>query len=126
VFDDAVAPEKWGNGTLFVGDKGMLLANYGRYLLLPKEKFVGFTPPPKSIPPSIGHHQEWIKACKEGTPTLCNFGYGSALTETVLLGNASHRAGNKRLQWDAEKLEVTNLPGANQYLRRDYRKGWEI
>jgi predicted dehydrogenase len=126
VFDDAGAPAKWGNGTLFVGDNGMLLANYGQYQLLPKDRFAGFKPPAPSIPSSIGHHKEWIKACKEGTPTLCNFGYGSMLTETVLLGNASHRAGNKKLEWNAQKLEVSNLPEANQYLRRDYRKGWEI
>jgi hypothetical protein len=119
------APKNWGNGSLFVGDKGMLLANYGKLLLLPKEKLTDFTPPAPSISPSIGHHAEWIKACKEGTPTLCNFAYGSALTETVLLGNVAHRVG-KKLEWDSAKLAVTNAPEAKQFLTREYRKGWEL
>lgn len=44
----AGAPDlsKWGGGTLFVGDKGMLLADYGRYVLLPEEQFRGSTPRP--------------------------------------------------------------------------------
>jgi predicted dehydrogenase len=126
IFDEVAAPKNWGNGTLFVGDKGMILANYGKLLLLPAEQFKSSTPPPKTIAPSIGHHAEWIKACKEGTPTLCNFAYASALTETVNLGNVAHRAGNKKLDWDAANLTVTNVPQANAYLRREYRKGWEL
>ncbi|HEY7120321.1 MAG TPA: Gfo/Idh/MocA family oxidoreductase [Tepidisphaeraceae bacterium] len=123
-WDELGAP-KWGNGTLFVGDKGLLIADYGRYQLLPKDKFGGFQPPPQSIPKSIGHHEEWIKACKEGTPTLCHFGYGGALTETALLGNVAHRAGNKKLDWDARRL-TTNDATANSFLTREYRKGWEL
>jgi predicted dehydrogenase len=126
LFDEVGAPRNWGNGTLFVGDKGMLLANYGRLMLLPKEQFKDFTAPAASIAPSIGHHAEWIRACKEGTPTLCNFAYASALTETVNLGNVAHRAGNKKLEWDSIKLAVTNAPDVQPLLTREYRKGWEI
>jgi predicted dehydrogenase len=125
VWEELGAP-KWGNGTLFVGDKGLLVADYSKYQLLPQERFAGFAPPPPSIPKSIGHHEEWIQACKEGTPTLCNFDYGGALTETVLLGNVAHRAGNKRLEWDAANLRVTNDAGANRLLATEYRTGWEI
>ncbi len=125
VFDEAGAPPNWGNGTLFVGDKGLLLANYGKYLLFPKEQFKDFKPPAPSIAQSIGHHAEWIKACKEGTPTLCNFEYGVALTETVLLGNVSHRLG-KKLEWDATKLAATNAPQAEAFIKTEYRKGWEL
>ena len=42
---------------------------------------------------SIGHHAEWIAACKTGSPTTCNFDYSGALTEAVLLGNVSYRSG---------------------------------
>jgi hypothetical protein len=48
------------------------------------------------------------------------------LAETVLLGNVSYRAGQKRLEWDAEKLTATNCPEAAQYLRREYREGWTL
>jgi predicted dehydrogenase len=122
LFDDAKAPK--GNGTLFVGDRGMLFSNYDRHALLPQEQFQDFKPPTPYTPKSIGHHAEWIKACKDGTSTLCNFDYGSRLTQTVLLGNVAHRSG-KKLQWDPEKL-TTGDAQADKFLRTEYRKGWEL
>ncbi len=77
-----------GGGNLFVGDKGMLWADYGNYRLLPESDFAGYKPPEPTIPRSIGHHAEWIAACKTGSPTTCNFDYSGALTEAVLLGVA--------------------------------------
>jgi predicted dehydrogenase len=116
---------RWGDGVLFIGDKGMLLANYDAYKLLPEDQFKGFQPPPQTIPASIGHYNEWITACKTGSPTTCNFDYSGALTETVLLGNVAFRAG-KKLEWDAEKLYATNCPEAERFIRREYRKGWTL
>jgi len=116
---------KWGDGTLFVGEKGMLLADYGKHVLLPEKDFAGFVPPPPSIPDSIGHHKEWIDACKNNGPTTCNFDYSGALTETVLLGTVSFRVGQK-LEWDAKHLKATNCPEANQFIQHHYRKGWRI
>ena len=77
----------WRNGVLFVGDKGMLLADYGRRKLLPEDQFAGFQPAAPFIPNSIGHHKEWIEACKAGGETTCNFDYSGALAEAVLLGS---------------------------------------
>ena len=74
----------WSNGVLFVGEKGMLVADYGRKKLLPEETFRDFKAPDPSIPPSIGHHAEWIAACKDARPTTCNFDYSGALTESIL------------------------------------------
>jgi predicted dehydrogenase len=120
-----VAPDKWGNGILFVGKKGQLLADYGRYLLLPEEKFRDFKPPQSNIPASLGHYQEWIHACKTGASSLCNFDYSGALIEHNLLGNVAYRVG-KKLEWDAEKLKATNCSEADAFIRRDYRKGWTL
>jgi predicted dehydrogenase len=114
---------KWGDGVLFVGDKGMLLADYDRYRLLPEEDFKGFSPPAPTIPSSIGHHAEWVDACKTGRPTTCNFQYSGALTETVLLGVVAYRVGRK-IEWNAAELKAVNCPEAEKYLRREYRKGW--
>ena len=102
-----------------------MFADYGRYRLYPLDKFKSFKPPKQTIAKSIGHHAEWIRACKTGTPTTCNFDYSGALTETVLLGNVSFRTG-KALEWDAEALEAPNCAEAAQYIRKDYRKGWEV
>jgi predicted dehydrogenase len=114
-----------GSGVMFVGDKGEMFANYGSYELYPKAEFANFQPPPQTIPNSIGHHAEWIKACKEGTPTTCNFDYSGALTEAVLLGNVAYRTG-KKIRWDAKNLRVTNCPEAAQYLSYKYRDGWTL
>ncbi len=113
----------WNSGVLFVGAKGMLLADYMRFLLLPEDRFAGFEPPPPSIPDSVGHHEEWIRACKTGAPTTCNFDYSGALTETVLLGNVAHRAGAK-LAWDDRVLRATNCPAAEEFVQHRYRKEW--
>jgi hypothetical protein len=73
------------------------------------------------------HHEEWIAACKAGDPTRpgCHFGYAGPLAETVLLGTAAYRAGQK-LTWDPENLKATNCSEADSFIRRENRKGWEI
>ena len=95
------------------------------YHLFPEENFAGYKPPAPTIPRSIGHHAEWIKACKTGSPTTCNFGYSGPLTEAVLLGNVAYRTGQK-LEWDAEKLQATNCPEAERFLRNEYRAGYSL
>lgn len=116
---------QWGLGVLFIGEKGMLAADYGRRQLLPKEGFEGFKAPEPSIPNSIGHWNEWVKACKTGSPTTCNFDYSGALTETVLLGIVAYRAGEK-LTWDAANLKATNSTKAAGFIHKEYRKGFEV
>ena len=116
---------KWGIGVIFVGDDGMLVADYGRLVLLPEEKFKEYKRPPQTIPPSPGHYNEWLLACKTGSPTLCNFDYSARLIEHNLLGNVVYRVG-KKLTWDAQSLRATNAPEADQYIRKSYRAGWEL
>jgi predicted dehydrogenase len=116
---------KWGNGVLFVGDKGMLLTDYDKHVLLPEEKFAGFTPPAPFIADSIGHHAEWIHACKTNGPTTCHFEYGAKMTEAGLLGNVAYRTG-KKLEWDAAKMKATNCKEADEFIQHHYRSGWRI
>lgn len=116
---------QWGSGVLFVGDEGMLLSDYGKHVLLPEETFKDYQRPAPSIPKSLGHHEEWIHACKTGAPTTCDFAYAGPLTEANHLGNVAYRAGQK-LEWDAKNLRIPNAPGAERFLRRDYREGWEL
>ena len=116
---------QWKNGCLFIGDKGMLLADYGKHQLLPEKEFQGFETPDLSIPRSIGHHAEWIHAAKTGDPTTCHFEYAGQLTEANHLGNVAYRLGNK-IEWDAENLKVTNNPDAEPLIQRAYRQGWSL
>ena len=116
---------KWGDGVLFIGDDGMLLADYGKYLLLPEEKFRDVTLPEPTLPRVASHYDEWIDACKTGSPTGSNFEYAGWLTESNHLGNVAFRAG-KPLEWDAASMRATNAPEADQFIRRDYRDGWSL
>ena len=116
---------KWGDGALFIGDKGMLLSDYFKHVLLPEEKFKEFQRPAQTIPASIGHHQEWIHAAKTGAPTTCNFAYSGPLTIANHLGSVAFRVG-KKIEWDAKHLKVTNSPEAQALIGREYRKGWSL
>ena len=115
----------WGMGILFIGDDGMLLADYGKLLLLPEEKFNDFQRPEPSIKPSLGHHQEWIHAAKTGEPTLCNFDYSGKLVENNLLGTVAFRVGQK-LDWDPTAMKAKGCPQADQFIRCRYRDGWTL
>lgn len=114
----------WGAGSLFIGAKGMLLADYGRRVLLPEADFKGVDGD-KSIPSSIGHHKEWVEAIKSGGPTTCKFAYSGALSEAVLLGVVAYRVG-KPLEWDAKALKAKGVPEADALIKPAYRKGWEV
>ena len=115
----------WDSGVLFIGDKGMLISDYGRHALLPEQQFKDFKRPAPFIPASLGHHAEWIHACKTGAPTTCNFQYAGWLTEANHLGNVAYRVG-KKIEWDAVNLCVTNAPEAAPYIHREYRKPWKL
>jgi predicted dehydrogenase len=116
---------QWDSGCLFIGSKGMLLADYGKHKLLPEKEFADFQRPAPSIPRVPGHHEEWIQACKTGKETSANFEYSGWLTEANHLGNVAYRAG-KKLIWDPVNLRATNAPEADRFIRRVYRPGWKL
>lgn len=120
-FDTPGMLPRWGDGTLFVGDKGMLLSDYGRHILLPQKDFADYAPPTPYLPDSIGHHAEWVAACKSGEPTTCSFDYSGPLAETVALGNVAYRVGAK-LHWDARKMRTLHNPEADALLYPDSDK----
>ncbi|MBI5774218.1 MAG: Gfo/Idh/MocA family oxidoreductase [Verrucomicrobia bacterium] len=115
---------QWQNGVLFIGAKGMLLADYGKHVLLPEKNFADFKRPPQVFPKPASHHAEWIAACKGGPAALANFDYSGWLTEANHLGNVAYRVG-KKLHWDAAKLRATNAPEADKLIKRVYRQGWD-
>jgi hypothetical protein len=77
------------------------------------------------IPPSLGHHKEWIVACKTGKPTTCNFDYSGALIHNNMLALVAYRVG-KKLEWDPVNLRAKNCPEADKYIRKTYRSGWVL
>jgi len=115
-----------GTNQLYIGSEGMLLCGFGRYKLLPEEKFADFQPPPQTFPDSPGFYREWIDACQGGSPATCHFDYSGPLTETVLLGNAAYRAGGGEYAWDGGQLQASGSSSIETYLTQAYRKGWEV
>jgi len=114
-------------GLIFVGDKGKILAGFSGQgpRLIPESKMKSFTQPPKTIPRSPGHYDEWFAAVRGGKEAGANFEFSDPVTEALLLGNVALRTG-KKLYWDGPNLKVTNLPQANEYLHRPYRRGWTL
>jgi len=115
----------WGMAILFVGDKGMLLSDYGKHVLLPEEKFKDFKRPEPFIPKSPGHFSEWLEACRTGQPTGSNFDYAAALTIANHLGNVAYRVG-KKIEWDPVNLKAKNAPEADLIIRKPYHNGWKL
>jgi predicted dehydrogenase len=115
----------WRSGVLFVGAQGQLLADYTRHMLLPLERFEGFERPDRFIPDSVGHHREWIEACKGGGATSCGFDYSGPLTEAALLGNVAYRAGG-RVEWDWRRMRARGNREAERYIQHEYRRGWVL
>lgn len=119
------------SGCVIIGSQGTFFttSDYGQeYRLLPQERFANYQPPAPTLPRSPGHHAEWIAACKGGPPAMSNFvDYAGPFTETVLLGNVAMRVGNnRRITWNSQTLQAVGMPEANQYIRREYRRGWEL
>lgn len=116
---------KWGMAILFVGDQGMLLSDYEKHVLLPEDKFKDFKRPEPFLPPSPGHFEEWLAACRTGQPTGSNFAYAAKLTIANHLGNVAYRVG-KKLEWDPVGLRARNAPEADRLIRKQYRQGWKL
>ena len=95
--------------------------------LIPESAMKAYKRPPKTLARSVGHHREWVDACKGAPPPRSNFAdFAGPLTEAVLLGTLSVRLGGRRLLWDSPNLKVTNLAEANPLLHYTYRHGWTL
>jgi hypothetical protein len=118
---------QWQNGVLFIGTQGrMLLSDYNKHVLLPEAEFKDFQRPEPFIKAPPSHQQEWLLACKNGTPTGSPFNdYAGLLTEANHLGNVASRTGQK-IVWDTATMRVTNTSAAAQYLAREPRPGWKL
>lgn len=115
-------------GVLFKGTKGTIMCGvYGNSpRIIPEAKMQAAERPERTIPRVQGsHEQDWIRACKSGEPAGADFSYSGPLAETCCLGNIAQRV-DTRIEWDAESMKVTNLSGANKYVREEYRTGWEL
>ncbi len=143
------------NGIMLIGDKGVIscdvygvdpkLYRKGEEVLTMAEDFDSGNPYAGMA--EMGHHKSWVEACKAGYKSkkhkalTSSFDYAGPLTETVLMGNLAIRSynlakdkadggrdyfGRTKLLWDGKNMKVTNLDEANQFVKREYREGWNL
>lgn len=111
-------------GTIYLGTDGTLYSPYiGAPVLLPAEKFTEYKMP---RPGGRDHYLQFVEACRGNGETSAPFSYSGPLTEAVLLGCLATRFPKATLDWDAANLKVNNVADANQFVRKKYRKGWEV
>jgi hypothetical protein len=125
----STTPLRFGmpDGSLFIGDKGMLTTGtYGDVTrLIPVEKMKDYRMPSPLLTRSPGHMRDFIRACKGGDPACSNFNVSAPFVEWMLLGVIALRHEGK-LEYDPEKMRITNNVEANKLLKPIFRKGWEF
>jgi predicted dehydrogenase len=117
------------NGIYFEGYKGTLVCGgwSSPPTLYPEPRRREFSMPKQTIPRSIGHRAEWIKACKDHKPedAKAGFDYSGPFTEALLVGNLAVRL-QKRVEWDATTMRAPNAPEADELIHKRYRAGFGI
>jgi hypothetical protein len=113
-------------GMMFVGDKGKIFAGFrgeNPQLFVQNKNIT----PQREAPVRSGDdpNNVWINSFKNNTQSPGSFLYTGPVTETILLGAVALRAG-KKVEYDSANMKITNIPDANKYLVREYRKGWEL
>lgn len=111
-------------GSIFIGTKGvMLLPHVGQPRLLPEAQYADFKMPAIE---NRNHYTVFLEGVRGNGVPSANFDYSGPLTETVLLGGVASRFPQTTLEWDSKALKFRNVAAANPFLRRTYRKGWEV
>jgi len=118
-----------GWGDLLVGAKGSMYSDCPwntRFAMLPRSKFADFkSGPPETLPKSIGHHREWVEACKGNGKTFSSFDIGGPLTELMQLVNLATLVQGP-VEYDTLSGRVLNSAPASRLVHREYREGWAI
>jgi predicted dehydrogenase len=110
-------------GSILVGSNGVLvIPHVNRPILYPDAKFKDFKYPDV---PNGDHYGEFVEACRGLCLTSAPFSYAGPLTEAVLLGGVASRFPKTTLKWNGPELKFEEN-AANKFIRREYRKGWEV
>jgi predicted dehydrogenase len=121
------------SGSILVGSKGICYSpdDYGAEVFFSTGEITNGSSKLETLPTNGrgdgGQKQEWVEAIRAGKPELAysNFDYAGLLTAAFLLGNVAIRTG-KPFHWDGEACKATDLPEAQNYIHREYRKGWDL
>jgi len=127
---EAVGVEWPIEGILFVGDQGKIFAGFnGQNPQLAAKGKIEPLFPGEAAPARRASPQDrpviWAPAFKGSDPMPASFLNASGISDAVTLGTVSLRVG-KKVVLDSGSMKITNIPEANKYLVREYRKGWEL
>ena len=118
-------------GVIYVGERGLIVHDtYGfNPRVLPERLSEEAAAVPQSLPriagSTDGHDANWLRAIRGEEAISSPFDYAADLTELMLLGIVALRAGQP-ITYDAAALRLPNAPEAERFLRREYRRGWEL
>ena len=101
---------------LFIGDRGMLLSDYGKHILLPEKEFKDYQAPEPWIAPSIGHHAEWLHACKNRRADHLPLWLLRAAHRGQPLGQRRLSRREKRSSGTRKNMRIPNAPDAERFL----------
>lgn len=120
LIEDETTP---GAGSIFIGTEGvLLLPHFSLPGLFPKAKFQDFKLPKVT---GLKHWEQFVEACRGEGKTTADFAYAGPLTEAILLGGIASRFPHTTLEWNSRRMKF-DFSEANQYVRRKYRKGWQV
>jgi predicted dehydrogenase len=123
--EEALKPE---GGAILIGSKGKLIYDtYGQNSrLLPKSLEQTPVAAAARLPRiTTSHEVNWANAAKGNGTASTPFDYAARLTEVMLLGIVALRAGTK-IHYDGAAMRVTNASAANDFLKREFRRGWSL
>ncbi len=113
-----------GQGSVYIGEKGVLYSPYiAAPVLLPAANYKGFKMPQMK---GDNHYLQFVEAVRGNGKTSAPFSYSGPLTEMVLLGCLATRFPKTDLKWDTKALKFTNNDKANAFVKKEYRKGFEV
>lgn len=111
-------------GSIYIGTEGVMYSPYiAKPILTPGDKFKDYQYP---VFKEDNHYAQFIEAVRGEGKASAPFSYAGPLTELVLIGCLATRFQKQTLDWDAKAMKVRNIPEANAFVRKTYRKGWEI
>ena len=109
------------NGSIMYGSHGA-----GGVRIVPEAKMKAYKQPPKKLPRTRGHYQDFLEAIRKGTKSGSDFSYGAPLSEVAMLGVIALKFLGTKLEWDTVKMEFTNNAAANAFINPAYRAGWVL
>jgi predicted dehydrogenase len=111
-------------GSIYIGEKGVMYSPYvDRPILLPADNYAGFKMPDVK---GDNHYLQFVEAVRGNGQPSTPFSYSGPLTEMVLLGCLATRFEKQDLKWDTKALKFTNNDAANAFVKKAYRKGFEV